>query len=71
MTQVTVFHGTPTEFHLLQLAIDRNCTCATNPTGQRTTCCSAHALLLDQHALDRLLFYRRIGYRMLAQEYAS
>lgn len=63
-----VWHGTATEWDQLTGAIKQNCTC-----GQRTygfaSRCTTHELLHEQHALDRLLFARRITARLLREEF--
>jgi hypothetical protein len=61
-TQVE-WHGTQAEHEALEAAVDRHCTCQ---DGQP---CSLHRMLHeDQHALDRLLFMRRLAERLNDQE---
>lgn len=49
------WHGTDEERDALNAALNRNCTC--NDCGPDH--CSAHAILKDQHILNRLIFVRR------------
>ena len=67
MTTDGSWHGTSTEWNELGEAVTNNCTC-----GERTDSlaprCSAHQLLDEQRALDRLLFTRRIAARLVQEE---
>ncbi len=65
------WHGTPGEGELLETALRRNCTCTVTDCGVRTSLCSAHAMVLDQVIIDKLLFMRRISYRLLTQEFVG
>lgn len=56
-----VWRGTEQESRDLIEAIKPNCACTYAPiTGARVTTCPSHAMLLEQAALDHLLFARRI-----------
>ncbi len=67
MTTGCSWHGTSTEWNELGEAVTHNCTC-----GERTDSlaprCSAHQLLDEQRALDRLLFTRRIAATLVQEE---
>lgn len=65
---VLVFHGTQAETNDLAAAVANHCTCATAAVVGAAASCGSHALLLDQHTLDRLLFARRIRATLLAEE---
>jgi hypothetical protein len=70
MPSTTDWRGTTSEWHALLAAVTRNCECG----GEWGLCmypCSAHTLITDgdQHALDRLLFARRIAPRLVAEEF--
>jgi hypothetical protein len=54
-----IFHGTEVEARELLEAVRRSCTCSLQSNGQPDGSCSAHHMLLDQRALDGLLFVRR------------
>jgi len=53
-----VWHSSdPASAYALVAAIDHNCTCERN-CGVLTRQCGAHAMLLNQHVLDWLLWMR-------------
>jgi len=65
MTAQITWHGTEQEQEALEMAVRRNCTC--DPDGHVT--CPPHRMLdEDQHALDRLVFVRRMLAEHLWQE---
>jgi len=71
-----VWHGTEEEATALLQAFDRACSekqgegerCAFGSGGERLRTCAAHRLLLDQRALDGLLWMRRIAPRLRSEE---
>jgi hypothetical protein len=65
---LAVWRGTAEEKAALDAALERHCRCVKGPDGVRVVRCAVHALLRDQHALDRLLFYRRLRDRLVAEE---
>jgi hypothetical protein len=73
-----VWHGTEEEATALLRAFDRACTenrdedecCTFGSRGERVRTCAAHRTLLDQRALDGLLWMRRIARRLRAEELA-
>jgi hypothetical protein len=70
MNKPLIWHGTPDEFILLRHIVDRNCQASGVPcaAGRR---CASHSLLVDtQRGLDDLLFGKRIGDQLLAEENA-
>ncbi len=69
MNAAPVWHGTQQEAGELVGAINRVCACEYGAGNVVLRRCAAHSLLLDQAALDRLLFLRRIRTRLLAGEY--
>ena len=64
-----MWHGTPEEYSQLLRAVGRNCACDLTGVGAQVTC-SAHRLLRDQRAVDRLLFARRIVGRLARAEHS-
>jgi hypothetical protein len=54
---------------LLLRALERHCACPRRDDGARLGTCSAHALLLDPQAPQRLLYARRIAPRLCAEEF--
>ena len=62
------FHGTKPERDELLAAAARNCECQHNALGQRTSTCSAHAMLQDQPTLDHLIYTRRRASTLKAEE---
>ena len=77
MYRQTIWHGTEDEAIALLRAMDRTCTvrwgegerCAVGPHGERLRACASHRLLLDQRALDGLLWMRRSAERLRAEEF--
>ena len=68
MTSVT-WNGTLVEQLELVAAVERNCECIFDATGQRVGACPAHTMLKrDQRALDGLLWTRRLAKQRLAEE---
>jgi hypothetical protein len=74
--QMTLWHGTEDEAIALLKAFDRVCTqqrggehCAFGLRGERLHTCSAHRLLMDQRALDGLLWMRKMAPRLCAEEF--
>jgi hypothetical protein len=57
--RMAVIEATNDERDALLSALDHNCACEIGPFNVRLSTCEAHALLLDEQALLRLLFYRR------------
>jgi hypothetical protein len=76
MTGHTTWHGTQQEFLTLLQAMRRLCDdkagqgerCTFGPRGQRRRLCAAHAMLLEQRALDGLLWMRRMATRLMREE---
>ena len=56
---MTAIDATGDERDALLSAVDRNCTCEFGPFNIRLSTCEPHALLSDEQAVSRLLFYRR------------
>jgi uncharacterized protein YggL (DUF469 family) len=66
VTEPTVFHGTEQEKTELLIALEHNCQCHQE---QR---CAAHAMLLDQRTLDRLVFARReLQIKLVVEEFTD
>lgn len=71
------WHGTPEEARALTQTIDSLCAtpddqaqhCKYGYQGQRTETCAAHAMLLDQRLMDRMLWARRDAARWLRGEF--
>jgi hypothetical protein len=61
-----VWHGSDRAFIELTRSIAQHCTCPRPGSGRPI--CGAHRLLLDQRALDGLLFVRRLLPRLRAEE---
>jgi hypothetical protein len=61
-----VWHGSERALIELTRSITHHCTCPPRPAGPAI--CGAHRLLLDQRALDGLLFARRLLPRLRAEE---
>ena len=55
-----MFPGTGQEREALMVAVAGNCACPRH-AERVLAVCTAHALLLDQAVLKRLVFYRRWG----------
>ena len=76
MTRHTIWHGTQDEFLTLLQAMRHLCAerdsegerCAFGPRGQRLRTCAAHGMLLEQRALDGLLWMRRMAARLIREE---
>jgi hypothetical protein len=51
--------ATQAERDALLSALDHNCACEIGPFNIRLSVCEAHALLPDEQAVSRLIFYRR------------
>ena len=76
MDRQIMWHGTEDEAIALLRAMDRVCTaqggdgerCAFGPRGERLRTCATHRLLLDQRALDGLVWMRRAADRLRAEE---
>ena len=76
MKRHTTWHGTQEEFHSLLQAMRRLCAdksgegdrCTFGRRGQRLTTCSAHAMLVEQRALDGLLWMRRMAAQLMREE---
>jgi hypothetical protein len=76
MRRQAIWHGTPEECSALLRAI--NCFCAGEgregdfrthgSLRERLGACAAHSLLLDQRALDGLLWMRRMAPRLVREE---
>src|ERR687887_914441 len=61
MSTNIIWHGTQEESFALVNAIARNCTCQFGLMGVRLSTCTSHRMLTeDQHALNGLLFARRV-----------
>ena len=77
MQKWVTWHGTEDEAIALLRAFDRVCTqqrgggegCAFGPRRERLHTCATHRLLMDQRALDGLLWMRRIAPRLIAEEF--
>jgi len=66
-----VWYGTQGEAVMLTKAIASNCTCEFNAAGCRLSTCGAHQMLLQQRALNGLLFVRTIRQRFVREEWMS
>jgi hypothetical protein len=64
------WNGTQAESRALAAALQRHCTCRTDPTGERVVeVCPPHRMLQeDQRALDGLLCYRHLRERLQREE---
>ena len=62
-----LWKGTSREWRQLAASVTRYCTCAS--AGSRSSACSAHRLLADPSAFNRLLFGRRIAHRLELEEF--
>jgi hypothetical protein len=79
MRRLAIWHGTPEETAALLQAINRFCAgkgregdyCPRGSRGERLGTCAAHALLLDQRALDGLLWMRRMAPRLVREEHQT
>ena len=77
MHKWVTWHGTEDEAIALLRAFDRVCTqqrgggecCTFGPRRERLQTCAAHRLLMDQRALDGLLWMRRMAPRLRAEEF--
>ena len=67
----TVWNGTAQEGQELCEIVNRNCSCADGETTVETRCAPHLMLLSNQRALDGLLFARRIGTRLLREEFGG
>lgn len=71
MTELPVWHGTSAEGLALAETIHRYCTCDLNGLGQVRTCCASHRMLVvDQRALDGLLFWRHAAAVLTHDEFS-
>jgi hypothetical protein len=69
MSAVVVWNGTEAESLELLKAIARHCACEYAASGACIRVCAPHdALAHSQRFLDGLLFARRIGARLIAEE---
>jgi hypothetical protein len=62
------FKGSEQEKAELLAALARNCACSPDLYATRQ-CCAAHAMLLDQRTLDRLLFARHLETQLVSEEF--
>lgn len=63
-TRYAKWNGTTEEWRALQIAVMRNCACATSQV------CASHAMVVrDQRAVNGLVFARRIVERLLVEEF--
>jgi hypothetical protein len=70
MPTTTCWHGTPTEYLELTLAVTSHCTCAFHTQSRQLSICAGHEMLYsDQRALDGLLFACRIASRLRNEEF--
>ncbi len=71
-TRQAMWHGTERESSELLAAVARNCACSYAYGGKRiATCAAHHMLLVDQRALDGLLFERRMTTRLQQEEWTT
>jgi hypothetical protein len=67
-----VWHGTEAESRALLAAVARYCACQFADNGALAAACPSHdALVRNQRFLDGLLFGRRIGQRLIHEEWKS
>jgi hypothetical protein len=67
-----VWNGTEAESRALLAAIARYCACQFADNGALAAACPSHdALVRNQRFLDGLLFGRRIGQRLIQEEWKS
>jgi hypothetical protein len=71
MAQGILWHGTQIEVRILLHAIKQHCTCELDTNNTRVDACGAHQLLVNQRALDGLLFARRMAERLLHEEFSD
>ncbi len=71
MLNTIYWGGTDAERLALLQALEHNCTCTIGQDGARTDTCGSHQLLLDQRALDRLLFGKRLATRLGTEEFRA
>jgi hypothetical protein len=70
MARGITWKGTSDEALALLHALREHCDCHVEQ-GRTVAACAGHLMLaLDQRAVDRLLFMRRIAPRLLAEEFA-
>jgi hypothetical protein len=65
----TIWNGTAQEGQELCEIVRKNCACANGDTADATRCAAHWMLLADQRALDGLVFARRIGVRLVREEF--
>ena len=65
----TVWHGTVEEADELRGILRRNCVCGVDGANPNARCTAHTMLLLDQRALDGLLFVRHIVAQLVGEEF--
>jgi hypothetical protein len=65
----TVWHGTVEEAYELREILSRNCVCGVDGANPDARCAAHVMLLLDQRALDGLLFVRHILVQLNGEEF--
>jgi len=65
----TVWHGTVAEAYELREILGRNCACGLDESKPHARCAAHAMLLLDQRALDGLLFVRHIVAQLVGEEF--
>ena len=72
MTEQAEWKGTSQAWDRLKASVQEYCACVADPgTGAGTYVCPSHRMLAtDQRALNGLLFYYRISWRLIAEEHA-
>jgi hypothetical protein len=65
----TVWHGTVEEADELREILRRNCVCGVDGANPNARCAAHAMLLLDQRALDGLLFVRHIVAQLVGEEF--
>lgn len=68
MSAPVQWNGTQTEYSELLVAISRNCDCQ-RPMGVVLKKCGPHAMLDEQHALDLLVFGKRMSAALQEEEF--
>jgi hypothetical protein len=68
MIKHTRWNGTQAELLVLVDVLKRHCTCQ---VGAEELFCPSHELLVDQRAVDGLLFGRSIVERLIMEEFAG
>ncbi len=66
---VAAWQGSHHELERLQRAIARHCTCELPMLGRPAQHCSAHAMLVDQSALNHLLYVFRLRFDFIHKEF--